>query len=143
MTLSVTPCECSCRGLKLIVMSRGHDLDLCSFRRAFSRELWVLTVMFDHKTGVLTATSAQYRQTSINVETISGSSSSALNTPITNIEAKISHGRRWTGDCKRTACSKCVSSSSLWLISEAIFESKLLRASRKWGIDALDATRGR
>lgn len=118
------------RGPKLIVMSRGHDFERSSFRRAFSSESWGLTEILAHKIGVFKATSDQYRlreflistqaglvkqttlhQTSIKVDTITGFSSPIPNIPMTKIDDKSSLGSRRTGDCKRTACSKCDSSS--------------------------------
>jgi hypothetical protein len=139
ITLSVTPLVWSGRGPKLIVMSRGTDLDRASLRFAFSSEWCLLTSIFDQSTGVPMATSAQYRHTNINVETSNESSSPICRTPITNIEDRISLGRRRTGDCRRTACSRCDSSCSRWLISEAILVSKVSNASRKCGIEEFDS----
>lgn len=81
-------------------------------------------------------------QTSINVETITGFSSPIPSTPIMKIDDKSSLGTRETGDCKRTACSRCDSSSCRCLIKDAIFLSSDVMASRKWVIDTFCMFRG-
>lgn len=44
-----------------MVISSGQDLERESLRRAFSSESCALTAIVDHRIGVVSATSAQYR----------------------------------------------------------------------------------
>ena len=145
----------SIRAPKLTVMSRGQVFERSSLRRALPRESWGVIEIFAHKVGVSSTTSAQYRlrklhikmctrnagehthQTSINVDIITGSSSPMPRTPMTNIDDKSSLGRRRTGDCMRTARSRCDSSSWRSLINVAILESSELIASRRYGMETL------
>ena len=53
------------------------------------------------------------------------------------MDARSSFGKRCTGDCSRTACSKRNSISSRSDNRDAILDSRLLRASRRWGIERL------
>ena len=125
-------------GLKSTHIWSGTDFERSSLRFAFPRECRVPAAIRDQRTGVLIATSFQYRQTSMRFDSINESSSSVPNTPLVKIDARSSLGRRCTGDCIRTACSRRDSSMSRSLNSVAILESKLVNASRRWGIKTFD-----